>query len=548
MLANLDHSEAMARVLNVPSRKIGDVSIGHLLEEANERGSTLWSLVLGLARGEMKPTRDVSRSACKGLELFVDLVITTQKKLLEDSDLSLADFVEYLVKKLQLKAWLSKIHPEKEDNATRWANIQELIAQAAEASASPLREDGVFDEEPLGHRLNADIQATNNNRQEDLTHFLTNIALSTETTKNEDEAGWQGHVTLSTCHAAKGLEWPAVFIPAAYEGSIPHSRAEDHDEERRLMYVAMTRAQSLLYVSCPEKNSMRGDTTLSPFLTTEVRACFAERGPSFTYDLVKELAKILRREGEPLNIEGGRKDVQYLEDDQTRFNPKSRQQTGDDDDLEILYDDEEQSYGKPLKRQWIGNHNDDSAPLKKRDSRALSTSFMTATTLQKTKQYSIATAAYSTSFVSANSLPQPQESNKENIPAYKHSQLPGCAQPSETNASKGKGTRKGKAASDQRNIRMFFAAKPVTTESKTLTYATRDNASCAANDAQANTSSTSTTLAPNDTEKAPLSVVKPAKLFNASMDSLNNTQPKRRPTYGVRMSQNGWAARKSRPK
>jgi len=55
-----------------------------------------------------------------------------------------------------------------------------------------------------------------------------------------------------------GLEWPIVFIPAVYQGSIPHSRAEDTDEERRLLYVAMTRAQALLYMSCPVKNSQKG--------------------------------------------------------------------------------------------------------------------------------------------------------------------------------------------------------------------------------------------------------------------------------------------------
>ena len=55
-----------------------------------------------------------------------------------------------------------------------------------------------------------------------------------------------------------GLEWPVVFIPGVYQGSIPHSRAEDVDEERRLLYVAMTRAQALLYLSFPTKSSRDG--------------------------------------------------------------------------------------------------------------------------------------------------------------------------------------------------------------------------------------------------------------------------------------------------
>jgi superfamily I DNA/RNA helicase len=55
-----------------------------------------------------------------------------------------------------------------------------------------------------------------------------------------------------------GLEWPVVFIPGLYQGSIPHSKAEDTDEERRLLYVAMTRAQGLLYMSYPTKGSTGG--------------------------------------------------------------------------------------------------------------------------------------------------------------------------------------------------------------------------------------------------------------------------------------------------
>ena len=56
-----------------------------------------------------------------------------------------------------------------------------------------------------------------------------------------------------------GLEWPVVFVPGVYQGSIPHSRAEDVDEERRLLYVAMTRAQGLLYLSFPSKNIDNGN-------------------------------------------------------------------------------------------------------------------------------------------------------------------------------------------------------------------------------------------------------------------------------------------------
>jgi len=103
-------------------------------------------------------------------------------------------------------------------------------------------------------------------------------------------------VTISTIHAAKGLEWPVVFIPAAYQGSIPHSRAEDSNEERRLLYVAMTRAKALLYMSYPAKNSQGEDLKLSPFLEPPSLAPFLEdTGPSLGSSTVQSISQILRR-------------------------------------------------------------------------------------------------------------------------------------------------------------------------------------------------------------------------------------------------------------
>lgn len=103
-----------------------------------------------------------------------------------------------------------------------------------------------------------------------------------------------------------GLEWPVVFIPGVYQGSIPHSRAEDVDEERRLLYVAMTRAQSLLYLSFPSKNSKDGkplnfqvlneeNQKLSVFVEEPtVGRLLATRGGAVD---VKGIASILNRQG-----------------------------------------------------------------------------------------------------------------------------------------------------------------------------------------------------------------------------------------------------------
>lgn len=143
-------------------------------------------------------------------------------------------------------------------------------------------------------------QQRGNAVEEALSKFLANVALASELQREEDieeNGAPQQQVTISTIHAAKGLEWPVVFVPSAYHGSIPHSRAEDTDEERRLLYVAMTRAQALLYISCPTKNSQREETTLSPFLSTKPMGnLLVSQGPTIDSSTVNDIARILRRD------------------------------------------------------------------------------------------------------------------------------------------------------------------------------------------------------------------------------------------------------------
>lgn len=88
-----------------------------------------------------------------------------------------------------------------------------------------------------------------------------------------------------------------VFIPALYEGSIPHSRAEDTDEERRLLYVAMTRAEALLYMSCPFRTPAGDKIKLSQFVDApRVMRVLEKKAPEFTFSAVQIVAKILRQD------------------------------------------------------------------------------------------------------------------------------------------------------------------------------------------------------------------------------------------------------------
>ncbi|THX53695.1 UvrD-helicase-domain-containing protein [Aureobasidium pullulans] len=293
-----DHNDALLRVINVPTRGVGDVTVKGLIDEAERKRSSLWKIVLDSVQGKTRSDTKLSAQASKGLTDLVNLVLTGQKKLTgkDDQQASPFDLVEYLIKKLELSKYLQKRYPD--DYETRWANIEELKAQTADLTAAMAQGEEFVEEEVLPEIDGLEQRLINAN-EDALTLFLANIALSSEVQRKQDENPdeTQQHVTISTIHAAKGLEWPVVFIPACYEGSIPHSRADDIDEERRLLYVGMTRAQALLYLSCPNKNSQSGETTMSHFLMQRgIEAFFETQGPKLYDDAVNELARTLRRE------------------------------------------------------------------------------------------------------------------------------------------------------------------------------------------------------------------------------------------------------------
>lgn len=135
-----------------------------------------------------------------------------------------------------------------EDFESRWENVQELINFASNADAT--QHEPTSDSSPLRAFLESSSLASEASGSETATH----------------------KVTISTCHAAKGLEWPIVFLPASEEGTYPFYRCTTPDEireERRLYYVAMTRAQTHLYLTYAERRRVAGEwgaRMLTPFL------------------------------------------------------------------------------------------------------------------------------------------------------------------------------------------------------------------------------------------------------------------------------------------
>ena len=288
-----ENNDALARILNVPRRGIGAGTIKDLLEDAETSKLSLWDVLSKHCRGDRNAKTRITKHAEQSISGGLIRPLEDIRKLVREAAVpdaapfGLVDMIERLLTKLDFQKYLEKVHAE--DHEGRWANVREFVNLAADF----VRELDTAEDDSLPEI--DDLEQTK--EVEVLPRFLANVSLAADAQTGEDDQESKPVVTISTIHAAKGLEWPVVFVPAVYNGSIPHTRAEDDAEERRLLYVAMTRAQALLYLSCPlySANGNGERTELSPFVEP-VKGAALNKGPCLDRPVMAEIAKILRRE------------------------------------------------------------------------------------------------------------------------------------------------------------------------------------------------------------------------------------------------------------
>ncbi|KAK6527100.1 hypothetical protein TWF281_010292 [Arthrobotrys megalospora] len=294
-----NNSEALLRILNTPRRKLGDKALKGFAAMAEKKDMSIWNIVQKVVRGDVK-LDGLTNPGHVGLCKFVKIIKDTQAALRsEESDDPeiIGKLIQSLLEKIDYKMYVA----EKLEGEDRWQHVEEFITQAVEYCANLA---AGIDEAEL-----PDTDAVGNPVEESkltvaLGKFLANAALASvkEGPEAEGSGDGSGVLTISTIHNAKGLEWPIVFIPGCYNGSIPHSRADDHDEERRLLYVAMTRAQALLYLSYPSelrdrKSGEMQDSNLCSFLAeSNLRPLMGNRGPAITSQSIQSFSKIMSRE------------------------------------------------------------------------------------------------------------------------------------------------------------------------------------------------------------------------------------------------------------
>lgn len=233
VLVNPDDDEAVERIVNFPRRGLGDTTIDKLVSFAKEHGLHLFELINNISSYDCVPT-----AAEKKLEAFSDLM---SDLIIANRDMRLDDFVKYLVEKVDFESayrTFDKDGKQKEDDYNRWLNIQELVSYVKEY-----------------------VRSTGGTVLQD---FLASCTLQS---KGDVEDG--NFVTLATIHAVKGLEFPVVFIVACEENILPSQKTvrekenEGLEEERRLMYVAATRAKDRLYITYTTQRFMFGGVKAS---------------------------------------------------------------------------------------------------------------------------------------------------------------------------------------------------------------------------------------------------------------------------------------------
>ncbi len=224
LVYNPDDSQSLRRIVNVPKRAIGETTLKHLQEYADENDLSLF--------GAIEDVDNISAIKSGTATKLKDFATLIEKFREAEKRYSLPEFLGLILEK---SGYLNELHASNTDeDETRIENLQELVNVANEFE--PEEEDNILGE------------------------FLAQVSLVSDIDGMDEIAN---NVTLMTLHASKGLEFPIVFLAGCDEGIFPSARCSNTlselEEERRLMYVGVTRAETKLYLTTAKRRQMWGE-------------------------------------------------------------------------------------------------------------------------------------------------------------------------------------------------------------------------------------------------------------------------------------------------
>jgi DNA helicase-2/ATP-dependent DNA helicase PcrA len=228
LVANPADDEAFLRAVAVPRRGLGDATLDALAQRARAEGLPL---LAAAARGDL--VEGLRPAARQALADFASMIADLRRRA---TDAAVDELLREVIDRVRYAEYLRAEGPE---GAERLENVRELITGAAEAV---LEEGGELGLTPVDH-------------------FLQRASLIADIDRYDETAD---AITMMTLHNAKGLEFPLVFITGVEEGLFPLSRAHDEpdqlEEERRLFYVGITRAERKLYITHARSRRRNGET------------------------------------------------------------------------------------------------------------------------------------------------------------------------------------------------------------------------------------------------------------------------------------------------
>lgn len=239
LIYNHDDSASLRRIINTPKRSIGDTTVNKLAAIADERECSIFYVL-----DDIENLDDFNAATKARLIAFREMIKEFSRN---QNSVELSEFVPIV---LERSGYMAELREENSiESQSRIENLQEFVNVVKEFEADEFLGD---EEDDLGL----------------LGNFLSQVALVSDIDQlNEDDKS----VTLMTLHAAKGLEFPVVFLAGLEDGMFPHSRSiafgapsGELEEERRLMYVGITRAKDDLYLSWAQRRRIWGDIKYFP--------------------------------------------------------------------------------------------------------------------------------------------------------------------------------------------------------------------------------------------------------------------------------------------
>ncbi len=221
VIENPGDEPSLLRIINTPARNIGASTVKQLVAAATAQGKTVWEVI---------PTIDnagvLNAPAVEAVQKFRQLILSLQKA---KEKLSLAELASEVIAETGYRREIDRQYPDPNDREARSASLEEIVNAAGAYEA--------------------------HTKQASLEEFLDDIALGGRDSTDDKENQLQNNaIALMTLHSAKGLEFPYVYMVGMEEGILPHKRSVEIegaaiDEERRLCYVGVTRAQEQLTLS-----------------------------------------------------------------------------------------------------------------------------------------------------------------------------------------------------------------------------------------------------------------------------------------------------------